>query len=147
MPYVKGKFVMVHGKQCGDKWHILDVAFRETSSTEEIKQVLVDIGSERTIIECPQSYFAFVRELRKSVSGVRVMQESADLDRRIAATSDFVRNSILFNEQMIDDDDEYSQFMTNLFDYNKDNDTIEASAVLSGFVQFVVKSFSSVTAV
>jgi phage terminase large subunit len=147
MPYVKGKFVMVHGKQCGDKWHILDVAFRETSSTEEIKQVLVDIGSERTIIECPQSYFAFVRELRKSVSGVRVMQESADLDRRIAATSDFVRNSILFNEQKIDDDDEYSQFMTNLFDYNKDNDTIEASAVLSGFVQFVVKSFSSATTV
>jgi hypothetical protein len=147
MPYVKGKFVMVHGKQCGDKWHILDVAFRETSSTEEIKQVLVDIGSERTIIECPQSYFDFVRELRKSVSGVRVMQESADLDRRIAATSDFVRNSILFNEQKIDDDDEYSQFMTNLFDYNKDNDTIEASAVLSGFVQFVVKSFSSATTV
>jgi hypothetical protein len=141
MPYVKGKFVMVHGKQCGERWHILDVAFRETSSTEEIKEVLATIGSERTIIECPQSYFAFVRELRKDITGVRVMPEVSDLDRRIAATSDFVRNSILFNEQKADEDVEYGQFMTNLLDYNKDNGNVEASAVLSGFVHFVVKSF------
>jgi phage terminase large subunit len=142
MPYVNGLFVMVHGKRCGDKWHIVDAAFRETSSTEEIKSVLVGTGSERTIIECPQSYYAFIRELRKELSGVRVMQECGDLDRRIAATSDYVRNTVLFNASKIEEDDEYAQFMTNLLDYNKSSECYEASAVLSGFAQFVAKSFS-----
>ena len=33
----------------------------------------------------------------------------------------------------------YSTFMANLLDYNKDSECKEASAVLSGFIQFVVK--------
>ena len=138
-PNINGKYVMVHGKMCGDKWHITDVAFRETSSTEEIRQNLVAEQGAQTIVECASAYFRFVRELRKDMPGVRVMNEAADIDSRIAATSDFVREHLLFNESRLNDDVEYGLFISNLFDYNKDNDSKEASAVLSGFVKFVVK--------
>ncbi len=143
MPNVNGKFVMVYGKMCGDRWHILDVAMRETSSTEEIKQTLVAIKSGTTIIECADAYFPFVKDLRKSLTGVRVMKESADIDRRIAATSDYVKSNVLFNENKLNESAEYAAFMSNLLDYKKDGESKEASAVLSGFIRFVVKSFSS----
>nr|DAU86833.1 MAG TPA: terminase large subunit [Caudoviricetes sp.] len=145
MPNVNGKFAMVHGKLCGEKWHIVDLMLRETSSTDEIAEILVNANSPQTIIECGPAYFRFVRNLRKDIPNVRAMKEVADIDRRIAATSDFVKNHLLFNETKLSDDIEYSQFMTNLLDYNKDTgESIEASAVLSGFIRFVVKfSFES----
>lgn len=139
MPNINGKFALVHGKLCGDKWHIVNVAFRETSSTDEIGRILVLANGTQTIIECGDAYFRFVKDMRKEIPGIRVMLEVADLDRRIAATSDFVRNHLLFNETKLNDDVEYSLFMSNLLDYNKDNENKEASAVLSGFIQFVVK--------
>lgn len=139
MPNINGKFALVHGKMCGEKWHIVNVSLKETSSTDEIRQILIDENSPQTIIECGKAYYRFVRELRKDIPNVRAMSEVADIDRRIAATSDFVRNHLLFNEEKLNDDVEYSQFMSNLLDYNKDSESQEASAVLSGFIQFVVK--------
>lgn len=148
MPNINGKFAMVHGKLCGDKWHIVDVVLKETSSTDEIKEILVGTSSPQTIIECAPAYFRFVKELRKELNGVRAMNEVADLDRRIAATSDYVKNHILFNEVQLNESVEYSTFMSNLLDYNKESESKEASAVLSGFIQFVVKfGFSANTAV
>lgn len=138
-PNINGKYVMVHGKMCGDRWHIVNVAFRETTSTEEIRQSLVAEQGVQTIVECASAYYRFVRELRKDIPGVRVMNEVADIDRRIAATSDFVREHLQFNFDKMNDDVEYAQFMSNLLDYNKDSDCKEASAVLSGFIKFVVK--------
>lgn len=145
MPNVNGKFALVHGKLCGEKWHIVNLMLRETSSTDEIAEILVNAGSQQTIIECAPAYFRFVRDLRKEIPNVRAMNEVADVDRRIAATSDFVKNHLLFNDTKLTEDVEYSQFMTNLFDYNRaTGESIEASAVLSGFIQFVVKfSFDS----
>lgn len=140
MPNVRGKFALVHGKLCGEKWHIVDLLLKETSSTDEIAEILVNAQSPQTVIECGSAYYRFVRDLRKDIPNVRAMKEAADIDRRIAATSDFVKNHLLFNETKLSDDVEYSQFMTNLLDYNKDTgDNIEASAVLSGFIKFVVK--------
>lgn len=139
MPNVNGKFALVHGKLCGEKWHILDVQLTETASTDEIKQILIGTASPQTIIECAPAYYRFVKDLRKELPGVRAMQEVPDIDRRIAATSDFVKNHLLFNEEKLNDDVVYSTFMANLLDYNKDSDSKEASAVLSGFIQFVVK--------
>ena len=140
MPNVNGKFALVHGKLCGEKWHIVNLMLRETSSTDEIAEILVNAGSQQTIIECAPAYFRFVRDLRKEIPNVRAMHEVADVDRRIAATSDFVKNHLLFNDTKLTEDVEYSQFMTNLFDYNcATGESIEASAVLSGFIQFVVK--------
>lgn len=140
MPNVNGKFVMVHGKLCGEKWHIVDLMLRETSSTDEIAEILIKTNSPQTIIECGPAYFRFVRDLRKDIPNVRAMKEVADMDRRIAATSDFVKNHLLFNVERSCDDVVYSTFMSNLLDYNKDTgESIEASAVLSGFIRFVVK--------
>lgn len=138
-PNINGKYVMVHGKMCGDRWHIVNVAFQETTSTEEIRQSVVAEQGVQTIVECASAYYRFVRELRKDIPGVRVMNEVADIDRRIAATSDFVREHLQFNFDKMNDDVEYAQFMSNLLDYNKDSNCKEASAVLSGFIKFVVK--------
>ena len=145
MPNVNGKFALVHGKLCGEKWHVVNLMLRETSSTDEMADILINTQSPQTIIECAQAYFRFVRDLRKEIPNVRAMNEVADVDRRIAATSDFVKNHLLFNDTKLTEDVEYSQFMTNLFDYNRaTGESIEASAVLSGFIQFVVKfSFNS----
>lgn len=140
MPNVNGKFALVHGKLCGEKWHITDLMLRETSSTDEMAQILVGANSPQTIIECAPAYFRFVKELRKEIPNVRVMNEIADVGRRIAATSDFVKNHLLFNEDKLNEDAEYSLFMSNLYDYNrKTGEYIEASAVLSGLIQFVLK--------
>lgn len=147
MPNVNGKFALVHGKLCGDKWHIINLALCETSSTDEIAELLVKEGAAQTIIECAPAYFRFVRDLRKRIPNVRAMNEAADVARRIAATADFVKNHLLFNEAAINDNIEYARFMTTLLDYNKNTgENYEASAVVSGFVQFVVKfSFEAET--
>ena len=147
MPNVNGKFALVHGKLCGNKWHITNLTLCDTSSTDEIAEMLVKAGAEQTIIECAPAYFRFVRDLRKRIPNVRAMNEAADVARRIAATADFVKNHLLFNEAAINDNIEYARFMTTLLDYNKSTgENYEASAVLSGFVQFVVKfSFEAET--
>ena len=56
--------------------------------------------------------------------------------------ADWFKTSLLFSEKMLNESAEYSQFIASLLDYNKDSDNKEASAVLSGFIAFVVKSFS-----
>ena len=139
MPNVNGKFAYVHGKLCGEKWHIVHAGLTETTSTEEISGTLVNLHGSQTIIECAPAYFRFVRDLRKDLGGVRVMEEVKDIDRRIAATSDFVREHLLFNEVALNHNIGYSEFMTNLLDYSKDSVSKEASAVLSGFIQYAVK--------
>lgn len=143
MPNVANRFVMVHGKKCGQFWHIVDVAFIETSSTDNIKQRLNAISCSPTYFEAGKPYFPFVRKLRSEAGyTVKVMPEDGDIDRRIAATSDFVKSSVQFNEIMASENEEYSAFMNSLLDYNKDSQNKEASAVLSGFVKVAVKFFS-----
>lgn len=141
MPNINGRFVLTYGKKCGDRWHITDVRFIETTSTENMKAALTECNSSRVILECSKSYYLMARDLRDSLDGdVRVVHESTDLPRRIAATSDYVKSNILFNESGMNDNVEYGEFMTNLLDYNKDaNENIESSAVLSGFIQAVLK--------
>ena len=94
------------------------------------------------IIECADAYFPFVRELREtSNKEIRVCKEVQDIDKRIAATSDFVRSNIEFSETQLAEQGEYELFMSNLMDYRKDGESKEASAALSGLIQFVVKLF------
>lgn len=143
MPNVANKFVMVHGKKCGQFWHIAEVAFLETSSTDDIKQRLNAISCSPTYIEAGKPYYPFIRELRGEADySVKVMPEDGDIDRRIAATSDFVKSSVQFNESLNAESEEYAAFMNSLLDYNKDSQNKEASAVLSGFVKVAVKFFS-----
>ena len=135
-------FVLVEAYKCGDKWHIVSVKFRETTSVDEIKQAIETATASMCIIECADAYFPFVRELRAtSNKEIRVCKEVQDIDKRIAATSDFVRSNIEFSETQLAEQGEYELFMSNLMDYRKDGESKEASAALSGLIQFVVKLF------
>lgn len=139
MPNINGKLALVHGRLCGQHWHIIDAVLRETTSTEEIRSMLVAAKGQKVLLECSSAYYQFVRDARADIPDLRVMPEVPDVDKRIAATSDFVRDHVLFNEAKIEDDAEYGIFMTNLLDYRRDGESKEASAVLSGFIQFVCK--------
>ena len=139
-PNINGKFVMVVGGKCGDKWHIDDVIYRDTLSTEEIKTEVERFNCGTTIVECSDMYFPMVRQLRESVvNEIRVMREVSDFDKRIAATSDYVKSTLLFNEDRLNNSSEYSAFMNSILDYNKDSNNKEASAVLSGFIYIALK--------
>lgn len=142
MPNVNGKFCMVYGRQCAGRWHIEHCELCETSSTDDIAARMVRWPAGTIIIECADAYFPFVREMRKQLKGVRVIREVSDIDRRIAATSDYVSHNILFNNDSMESDAGYMAFIDSLLDYSKDNDRKEASAALSGFAMYVAKSFS-----
>lgn len=140
MPNINGKFSMLHGCRCGDYWHIRSCSIQQTDSTEEIKAAIIGCKPGVVVIECSDAYFSFVRELRKELKNVRVIREAGDYDKRIAATSDYVRSNILFNTVALDENETYSDFMLNLMDYRRDSESKEASAVLSGFAKYVIKS-------
>lgn len=143
MPNVANKFVMVHGKKCGQFWHIVDVGYVETSSTDDIKQRLNAISCSPTYMEAGKPYYPLVRQLRSEAGyTVKVLPEDGDIDRRIAATSDFIKSSVQFNQVLASENEEYSSFMNSLLDYNKNSLNKEASAVLSGFAKVAVKFFS-----
>lgn len=139
IPNTGGRMALVRGRMCGDRWHITDACVHETSSTEDIRARLVELHASLTILECPQAYYRFVRSLRAELPDVRAVKESADIDRRIAATSDFVRDRILFDEGKCAGDAAYGEFVSALLDYTKDAPDKSASAALSGFVQMAVK--------
>lgn len=140
MPNVNGKFCLVHVRRCGDKWHVANAKFRETVSTDEIRDDIVAINCANTFFECGNAYYPLVREMRQSIEQLKVRGEVADIQRRIAATSDFVRSNIEFSPTLMEEDEQYGAFVTNLLDYNT-TENYEASAVLSGLVQVIVKSF------
>ena len=140
MPNVDGKFLLLYGKKCGDFWHIVDIVYSENVSTDIMKDAILARQSDSIVIECGDAYFTFVRLMRESSNtDIRVIKEAANVEARIAATTDYVRNLIKFNEQKAGESIEYGKFITALYDYNKDSQNKEASAILSGFIQYVVK--------
>ena len=46
------------------------------------------------IFECSPVYYQMVKELRQEMKGadIRVIKEYSDVDKRISATSDFIKN-------------------------------------------------------
>ena len=140
MPNVGGKFLMVFGKKCGELWHIADIAYTDSVSTESMKAAIEARETDNVVIECGDAYFNLVREMRESsTKEIRVVKEFTDVDSRIAATSDYVRSLIRFNEQEASASMDYGRFLTSLFDYNKDSQNKDASTILSGFIQYAVK--------
>lgn len=141
MPNINGKFVMIDACRCGKKWHLTDIVYTETTSTQYIKETLETSLSKLCIIECSDAYYQFVRELREtSNKEIRLLKEYADMDKRIAATVDYVRSYVLFSET--NNSSDYIAFINNLMDYNKDADSKEASSVLSGLAQYIAKLYS-----
>lgn len=140
MPNIEGMFLMVYGRKCGELWHIIDVVYTESVSTESMKAAIEAREAPSVVIECSDAYYPFVRDMRESsTKEIRVIKEFTDVDSRIAATSDYVRSLIRFNEQEAIDNIDYGKFLTSLYDYNKDSQNKDASTILSGFIQYVVK--------
>lgn len=139
IPNINGKVSLVHGRKCGEKWHIVDALLMQTESTELIKSAIIERKASVVIVESQESYFPFVRNLRKEVKNVRAKKLTADIPRRIAATSDLVRQKLLFNPSMAEESIYYGPFLTNLLDYGSNADSIEAGACLSGFIEYAAK--------
>lgn len=138
MPDVNGHTVAVHGKKCGDSWHIVSVEFhKNVLDSESIEKACVSHNADVTVFECARPYFPLVRALREKIGNVRVKSEAGDLDSRIKATSSLVGNSVLFNPVLADEDVGYGSFIESLLDYGRDRECIQASACISGFIQFV----------
>ena len=141
MPNVGGVFVMVHGSLVGREWHIVNVFFRESVSTEEITHAVMEEDVDYCVFECADAYFGYVRDLRKRTSrNIKVMGEVSDVDRRIAATSDFVKEHVRFSPGKRNEA-EYDAFLTNMLDYNPKQEGKQASAAISGFAQYVMTKY------
>lgn len=141
LPNINGRFCLLEGALVGDHWRVVDVVYRENTSTDEIAGAVESRGGDMCIVECGEAYYQFVRRLRATAGmPVRICDEERDPARRIAATSDFVRSNVLFNETAVNESGDYSEFVTHLLDYNADKGRdIEASVLLSGFVSYVIK--------
>lgn len=141
MPNVGGKFYMCQVARCGEKWHVLDLVMRETVSLEEMKSVICSHDAGTYIVESSPAYFQMARELRSTLPEVRIKKEYQDMDKRIAATSDFIKSYFLLSETGMEND-EYMSFITEVLDYNEDNIS-GASALLSGIAYTLIKSYVS----
>lgn len=142
MPNVEGTFVFVQAYKCGDKWHLIDALFRETSSIEEIKTACLEHKATTYIFECSSAYFQTVRELRDVMSDVeiKVKKEFPDVDKRISATSDFIKNNFLLSpKKLVESDEDYRAFVDNLMDYNINSENKSASIILSGLAYHIIK--------
>ena len=142
MPNIEGTFVFVQAFRCGDKWHLVDALFREVSSIEEIKAACLSHEANMCLFECSSAYYQIVRELRETMCGIeiRVKKEFTDVDKRIAATSDFIKSNILLSPKKLEESQDYSDFIGNLMDYNINSENKSASIVLSGLAYHIIKS-------
>jgi putative terminase len=97
------------------------------------------------IFECSPVYYQMVKELRQEMKGadIRVIKEYSDVDKRISATSDFIKKNLLLSPKKFEESREYGNFVTNLMDYNVDCENKGASTVLSGWGHYIIKSRSS----
>ena len=141
LPNINGKFCLLEGCKVGDKWRVVDVVYHDNTSTDEIAAAVQGRNGDMCIVECGDAYYQFVRRLRATAGmPVRICDEEHDPARRIAATSDFVKSRVLFNETAVNESADYSEFVTHLLDYNADKGRdMEASVLLSGFVSYAVK--------
>lgn len=137
MPNIEGKFYMCHAGECGDKWHMLDLVMLETTSTADMKKVIISHKADVYIVESSPAYFQMARELRSSLEEVRIKKEYQDINKRISATSDFIKTHFLLSESGMDNP-VYNSFITEVLDYNG-TDNIGASALLSGIAYNIIK--------
>lgn len=145
MPNIAGNFLLVHTCRCGEKWHLADALFRDASSADEIKSAIMCHEAKIHILECSPVYYQMVKELRQDMKGanIRVIKEYSDVDKRISATSDFIKKSLLLSPRKLEESQEYDNFVTNLMDYNVDCENKGASTILSGWGHYIIKSRSS----
>lgn len=141
IPSIGGLFVLARLARVGDRWHLTDVCRRGVKGNEEIEQAVMSLPADQYMVECPPAYFQMVRNLRSSLGNVSVLRMGADVRTRIMATSDWVRSHVRINPDMLGEA-EYGQFINDVLDYSdtSSDDTVGASAVLSGLARVIVRN-------
>lgn len=141
IPSIGGLFVLARLARVGDRWHLTDVCRRGVKGNEEIEQAVMSLPADQYMVECPPAYFQMVRNLRSSLGNVSVLRMGADVRERIMATSDWVRSHVRINPDMLGEA-EYGQFINDVLDYSdtSSDDTVGASAVLSGLARVIVRN-------
>ena len=109
---------------------------------DEIKSSIKHHQANPYIVECSNAYFPMVRELRETLPDVRVAKEFPDVDKRIAATSDYIREYFLLSEAKLEESEDYCCFLNSLLDYNIDSENKEANIALSGLAYYIIKYLS-----
>lgn len=137
IPNFAGRLVLVQGNKLGDKWHIVRVVFRESDSTQEVSAAILSLDAKTVVMECPETYYQYIRELRQRTSmEIRVAPDkSASPDGRISATTEYVMSSVLFDSVQSSEEGDYQDFLSNMYDYNLQQKEKAASYALSGLVQ------------
>ena len=140
MPSFGGRFAMARVARIGDRWHLTDVALRPVKGNDEMSGWVRSHEAGMYIVECQQSYFPMVRDLRKDLPQVNVLRLGTDHRTRISAMSDWVRAHIHINPEKMSET-EYGQFINDVLDYNDQSpaDLAAASAVLSGLARIIVR--------
>lgn len=141
IPSIGGLFVLARLARVGDRWHLTDVCRRGVKGNEEIERAVMSLPADQYMVECPPAYFQMVRNLRSSLGNVSVLRMGADVRTRIMATSDWVRSHVRINPDMLGEA-EYGQFINDVLDYSdtSSDDTVGASAVLSGLARVIVRN-------
>ena len=141
IPSIGGLFILARLARVGDRWHLTDVCRRGVKGNEEIERSVMSLPADQYMVECPPAYFQMVRNLRSSLGNVSVLRMGADVRTRIMATSDWVRSHVRINPDMLGDA-EYGQFINDVLDYSdtSSDDTVGASAVLSGLARVIVRN-------
>lgn len=141
MPDYNSRFVMISAARVGDKWHILDAECANNNSPAFMEKRINETTPDYLIVESHSQYFQWIRTLREIMPfDIKALLQQGDIDARISATFDFVRENILFNETKECESISYAIFMNNLLDYSREGSTKESSAVLSGFAKYALKS-------
>lgn len=139
MPDVGGVAVMLEARRCGECWDVTRAALSGTDGLEEAGAFVRGCGFDLCVVECAAAYYGFVRDLREAcgvADSIRALPESGQLDKRIAATADFVKGHVRF---LPDGDAGYSAFVECLLDYNRTSGVREAAAALSGAAVYMAK--------
>ena len=141
IPSIGGLFVLARLARVGDRWHLTDVCRRCVKGNEEIERAVMSLPADQYMVECQPAYFQMVRNLRSSLGNVSVLRMGADVRTRIMATSDWVRSHVRINPDMLGEA-EYGQFINDVLDYSdtSSDDTVGASAVLSGLARVIVRN-------
>lgn len=116
MPDCNGKFIMIHAIY-GTEVFIDGVLFRDGFDAGLMEEKLKEWLPVSTVFESHKSYFQFARDVREWMDNVRATSLYANMDQRISANEEFIKERFKFRSDY-DDYPEYLSFMDSVMDYN-----------------------------
>lgn len=138
IPDSKGKFVVMscHVNEFVD---VADVTYMDSFDESVLRKGLGSFAPEDMVFECDKNFFHVVRTLREEGFVVRVLHVSTNMERRIEANKEFVRNRIRFRSDY-DADEGYSSFLNDIMDYSG-KEGVGAMNAVSALAQYSQKKF------